>query len=147
MTNDTFVQLNQLVDKFGTEDFAILGFPSSQFKNQCPGATFQQIYNCLKYVTPGSGFEPNFLMFEKSNVNGPVETINPVFAWLKSACGPSGPTLFDTVYVSWTPVMYNDIEWNFAKFLISKTGKIVKRYSSQTYPVFLTGDIAELLLE
>ncbi|GAM25282.1 hypothetical protein SAMD00019534_084570 [Acytostelium subglobosum LB1] len=143
MTNESYTNCNQLVDKFGTEEFAILGFPCAQFINQEPGSNEEEILHCLKYVRPGNNFEPNFMLFEKSDVNGP--TTNSVFTWLKSGCGPSSPTLIPSAYISWTPVMYNDIEWNFAKFLVSKTGELVRRYSPETFPQFLSGDIAELI--
>ncbi|GAM25279.1 hypothetical protein SAMD00019534_084540 [Acytostelium subglobosum LB1] len=103
--------------------------------------------NCITYVQPGNGFMPNFQLFQRSNVNGPVSTINPIFAWLKSGCGPSSPTLIATDLISWTPVLYNDIEGNFAKFLISKSGKLVRRYSSTTMVQDIAGDISDLLNE
>ncbi|GAM25283.1 hypothetical protein SAMD00019534_084580 [Acytostelium subglobosum LB1] len=143
MTNDTYINLNLLMDKFGPQEFAILGFTSAQFNNEEPGHNNQQVLMCLKHVCPGRGYEPNFQLFEKTDVNGP--STSPVFAWLKSGCGPSSPTLMATDLISWTPVLYNDIEGNFAKFLISKTGTLFARFSIDTLAQDLSGVISSLL--
>ena len=44
---------------------------------QEPGANASEI----KYVRPGDGFEPNFDMFAKTEVNGKTE--NPIYTFLK----------------------------------------------------------------
>jgi len=38
-----------------------------------------------------------------------------------------------------------DVEWNFAKFLIDKTGKPVSRFHPRVKPGDLEGDIEKLL--
>lgn len=38
-----------------------------------------------------------------------------------------------------------DIKWNFTKFLVDKTGKVIKRYSPTTEPNKLEGKISDLL--
>ena len=37
------------------------------------------------------------------------------------------------------------IKWNFTKFLVDRSGKVVKRYAPQTKPEELTRDIEALL--
>ncbi len=55
---------------------------------------------------------------------------HPLYQWLTQAAqGAKGPA----------------IEWNFAKFLIGRDGRVVKRYAPQTEPKDLAGDIEELL--
>ncbi|EFA76186.1 Glutathione peroxidase like protein [Heterostelium album PN500] len=141
---DQFKGCNDLVEKFGTTEFVILGFPCAQFMNQSPGSG-DEILLTLKYIRPGNGFQPAFPMFAKSNVNGDPSTVNPVFNWLKSGCGPITQTILETSLISWTPVMTNDITWNFEKFLVSKTGQLYKRYSPQTLPELLAEDIYNLI--
>ncbi|GAM25455.1 hypothetical protein SAMD00019534_086300, partial [Acytostelium subglobosum LB1] len=145
MTYMSYTGCYDLVEYFGTKDFAILGFPCAQFMNQEPGHNEEEILNCLKYVNPADGYEPNFLLFQKSTVNGELDTINPIFRWLKSGCGLPTTTIGLTSMISWTPVMYNDIEWNFGKFLVSKSGRLVRRYTPETLPQFLMEDIANLI--
>lgn len=51
------------------------------FVQQEPGANGTEIMNCLKHVRPGSGFEPNFELTKKIDVNGPSE--HPLYSFLK----------------------------------------------------------------
>ena len=51
------------------------------FLQEEPGANGTEILNSLKYVRPGNGFEPNFELTVKSEVNGPNE--HPLFSFLK----------------------------------------------------------------
>lgn len=48
---------------------------------QEPGDNGTEILNSLKYVRPGGGFEPNFELTEKIDVNGPDEHL--LFTFLK----------------------------------------------------------------
>eukprot|EP01132_Coremiostelium_polycephalum_P000950 gene950-1202_t len=141
MTVPTYTGLNELVDKFGSEGFVVLGFPSNQF-NQEPGKN-NEILNCLEYVRPGSGFQPTFPLFNKIIVNG--AGTDPVFIWLKSGCGPTSNYIGTLQYMNWTPVQTTDITWNFEKFLISRSGILTRRYSPVTFPQLLFDDIADLL--
>ncbi len=45
----------------------------------------------------------------------------------------------------YSPVRASDISWNFAKFLVGKDGKPVKRYSPDTVPSAIAADIEALL--
>jgi glutathione peroxidase len=51
------------------------------FLQQEPGDNGTEILNSIKYVRPGGGFEPNFELTEKIDVNGPDE--HPLFSFLK----------------------------------------------------------------
>ncbi|KAK4324101.1 hypothetical protein Pmani_005245 [Petrolisthes manimaculis] len=91
---------------------------------QEPGVTSDEIYNGIRYVRPGGGFEPLFTLFEKVDVNG--ENENPIFTFLKS-----GSEYTDTDYSSslfYSPLRVGDIHWNFEKFLVDRTGKPFTRY-------------------
>ena len=61
--------------------FSVLAFPCNQFAYQEPGASAREIMNGLKYVRPGAGFEPNFPLFQKIQVNGAQE--DPIYTFVK----------------------------------------------------------------
>jgi len=143
MTVTNYQQLNQLVAQLGTA-LNVLAFPCAQFNNQEP-AHEPEILNCLKYVRPGSSYVPNFPMFAKIAVNG--ASTHLVYQFLKGRCGPTSPEIGDTQYISWTPVNYNDITWNFEKFLITKTGQVYRRYDPTTPPLDLLYDIKVLMAQ
>jgi glutathione peroxidase len=66
---------------------------------------------------------------EKIDVNG--DGVHPVYAYLKSQqSGLLGLTR---------------IKWNFEKFLVDKSGKVVRRFSSLTTPESLEADVKKLL--
>ncbi|KAK1332693.1 hypothetical protein QTO34_007376 [Cnephaeus nilssonii] len=83
----------------------------------------EEILNSLKYVRPGGGFEPNFTLFEKCEVNG--AQAHPLFVFLRQALpAPSDdPTalMTDPKFIIWSPVCRNDVSWNFEKFLVGRT--------------------------
>ena len=135
--------MNALASKFG-DGFSILAFPCNQFGHQTNEKEFE-ILNTLKYVRPGDGYEPNFTMMGKLDVNG--ENAHPLFQYLRTAL----PTTYDDLNglgddfiislaskVLWAPLSRTDIGWNFEKFLINQNGVPVRRYS----PKFPTEDVA-----
>lgn len=102
----------------------------------------------LEHVRPGSGFKPNFMMFEKCEVNG--KDAHPLFTFLKEALpfphdDPSS-LMTNPQYIIWSPVCRNDIAWNFEKFLIGPDGVPFKRYSRHFETIKIQDDI-ELLLQ
>lgn len=120
------MELNALHEELRPFGLTILAFPSNQFGKQEPGQK-HEILPALKYVRPGNGFVPNFLLFEKGDVNGKNE--HPVYTFLKSACPAVGDS-FGDVYgrLFWEPLKLNDIKWNFEKFLVGPDGKPVMRW-------------------
>uniref|UniRef100_A0A8B9J3P6 Glutathione peroxidase 1 n=1 Tax=Amazona collaria TaxID=241587 RepID=A0A8B9J3P6_9PSIT len=94
-------------------------------------ATNEEILLSLEHVRPGKGYKPNFIMFEKCEVNG--GNAHPLFTFLKEALpfphdDPSS-LMTNPQYIIWSPVCRNDISWNFEKFLIGPDGVPFKRYS------------------
>lgn len=120
------MELNALHEELHPFGLTILAFPSNQFGKQEPGQN-HEILPGLKHVRPGDGFVPNFLLFEKGDVNGKDE--QPVFTFLKSACPAVGDS-FGSVYgrLFWEPIKVNDVKWNFEKFLVGLDGKPVMRW-------------------
>lgn len=101
----------------------ILAFPCNQFGKQesgSPAEILEFVGNLKRPVT--------FSMMDKINVNGPLT--HPVFAFLKSKLrGPLG----------------SGIKWNFTKFLLSRDGTAVARFSPAKFPLSFEQNIVELL--
>ncbi|MFM8271819.1 MAG: glutathione peroxidase [Gemmata sp.] len=115
--------LEGLYRKYKDRGLVVLGFPCNQFMWQEPGDATEIRYFCsLKY-------DVTFPMFAKSDVNG--SGAHPLFAHLKRA---ARGTL-------WT----RGIKWNFTKFLVDRSGNVVKRCGPLTAPERLTADIEKLL--
>ena len=114
--------LQELYDKYKDQGFEILDFPCNQFMGQAPGSAEEINTFCtLNYQT-------TFPRFAKIKVNG--KEAEPLFDWLKKEkSGPLGAR----------------IEWNFAKFLINREGKVVERFSSKTDPLKMEEAIKTLL--
>lgn len=107
----------------------------------------EEILNCLKYVRPGNGFEPQFQLLEKVDVNG--KDAHPLFVFLREKLPfPSDNSvalMTDPKCIIWSPVCRNDVSWNFEKFLISPEGEPFKRYSRNFLTSDIEADIKELL--
>jgi glutathione peroxidase len=101
--------LQNLYNKYKDKGFVVLGFPANEFRGQEPGSNAE----IKEFCTAKYGV--TFPMFEKIVVKG--DDINPLYKWLVD----NGPR-------------HEDIEWNFAKFLIGRDGKIVERFAPQTKP-------------
>jgi len=102
--------------------FAVLGFPCNQFGGQEPGDNRQIEQFCTgKYAI-------SFPMFAKIDVNG--NNAHPLFNYLKNEkSGLLGPS----------------IKWNFTKFLVDRSGKVVARHAPTAKPQGLTREIEALL--
>ncbi|KAB0379061.1 hypothetical protein FD755_010639 [Muntiacus reevesi] len=138
--------MNDLQRRLGPRGLVVLGFPCNQFGHQ-ENAKNEEILNCLKYVRPGGGFEPNFMLFEKCEVNG--EKAHPLFAFLREALPtPSDDAtalMTDPKFITWSPVCRNDVSWNFEKFLVGPDGVPVRRYSRRFLTMDIEPDIETLL--
>ena len=114
--------LQKLYDKYRDRGLEILDFPCNQFGHQAPGTEEEiQEFCTLKYNT-------TFPLFAKIDVNG--KKAEPLFSFLKNQKGG---------------IFGNDIKWNFTKFLVSRDGTVVERYSPMTTPEKIEKDILKLL--
>ncbi len=115
--------LENLYTQYRDKGFVIIAFPCNQFGAQEPGSNAEiQEFCQLNYGV-------SFPVFAKIDVNG--ERAHPLYQFLKQeTAGPNGP---------------EEIKWNFAKFLIDKTGKVVKRFDPQTEPMDLAKDVEAYL--
>ncbi|MDN6120130.1 MAG: glutathione peroxidase, partial [Lactococcus sp.] len=64
----------------------------------------------------------------KIDVNG--QTADPLYTYLKSEK---------------TGALTSDIKWNFTKFLVDKSGQVVKRYGSAKKPENIAKDLIDIL--
>ena len=114
--------LEGLQQKFGARGFSVLGFPCNQFGRQEPGNAAQIGQFCA------SNYAVTFPMFDKVDVNG--DNAHPLYQYLRrEKAGLLGSA----------------IKWNFTKFLVDRSGKVVGRYAPTTTPASLTKDIEALL--
>ena len=114
--------LQKLYDQYNGDGLEILGFPCNQFMDQEPeGEAAIESFCQLNYGV-------SFPLFAKIEVNG--ENQHPLYRYLKSH-SPDRPN--------------EDIEWNFAKFLIDRDGEILHRYSARMEPKELVADIEQAL--
>ena len=108
--------------EFAPRGFAVLGFPCNQFGNQEPGNAAQIEQFCSR------NYAVSFPMFAKIDVNG--SNAHPLFKYLTNArSGLLGPS----------------IKWNFTKFLVDRSGKVVARYMPTVTPESLRREIEALL--
>lgn len=117
--------LEELYESFKGRGLVVLGFPCNQFGNQEPG-TEREIRTFCE-----TRYGVTFPMFAKIDVNGPRR--NPIYGFLTSApTTPDGP---------------GDVQWNFAKFLVDRSGHVAARFSPSTAPVSeeVVGAIEKLL--
>jgi glutathione peroxidase len=99
--------LEALYAKYSTKGLVVLGFPSNDFGQQEPGNSKEIAEFC--YNTYGVKFP----MFSKTSVIGP--NASPLYSSLAKLTGT-------------TP------KWNFYKYLIDRSGKVVGSYSSMVTP-------------
>jgi len=115
--------LEKLYRDYGDKGLVILGFPCNQFAGQEPGTSAEIAQFC------SLTYDVTFPIFAKVDVNGP--NTHPIFAALKAAAPNAAGG--------------EDIEWNFNKFLLDRSGKVIARFAPQTEPASLAGDIEKLL--
>ena len=104
--------LQSLYEEYKDRNFVVLGFPCNQFGGQEPG-TNSEINNFCEI-----NYSVTFPIFSKIKVNGPDS--HPLFKLLKN----DKPGIFRT----------ESIKWNFTKFLVNSSGKIIDRFSPRVEP-------------
>jgi glutathione peroxidase len=115
--------LEALYRKYAGRGFVVLGFPCNQFGAQEPGSESEIASFC------STAYDVSFPMFAKIDVNG--EQTHPLYKLLKR----EAPGLLGSVA----------IKWNFTKFLVDRSGKVVRRYAPTDTPQSLEKDIEAAL--
>jgi glutathione peroxidase len=90
----------------------VLGFPCDQFGHQEPGDEAQIKEFC------SLNYDVTFPLFAKIEVNG--AGAHPLYRWLKG----EKTGVFGT----------EAIKWNFTKFLVDRSGRVVKRFAPADSP-------------
>ncbi|GAB4223148.1 MAG: glutathione peroxidase [Francisella sp.] len=104
-------------------DLEVIAFPCNSFGGQEPGSDEEIKKFCE------DNYNVTFPIMRKTKVNG--KDAKPLFIWLKEkAKGVLGTEA---------------IKWNFTKFLVSKDGETVIRYSPKTIPEDLIPDIENFI--
>ena len=115
--------LQSLYEEYKDRNFVVLGFPCNQFGGQEPG-TNSEINNFCEI-----NYSVTFPIFSKIKVNGPDS--HPLFKLLKN----DKPGIFRTA----------SIKWNFTKFLVNSSGKIIERFSPRVEPKYIRSEIERIL--
>lgn len=104
--------LQSTYTKYKDKGFYVLGFPANNFGAQEPGTEAEIKEFCT------SKYHVTFPMFAKISVKG--EDQDPLYKFLTSK--------------ETNPDFSGDITWNFNKFLIDRSGKVVARFTSKDKP-------------
>jgi glutathione peroxidase len=104
--------LQKIYEKYEDMGLVVLGFPANNFGNQEPGNNEEIKEFCsLNYGV-------TFPMFAKISVKG--ADIHPLYEFLTSEEA--------------NPKYAGEVSWNFNKFLIDPSGKVIARFESKDKP-------------
>jgi len=105
--------LQELYEKYGGENFTVIGFPANNFMNQEPGSNEKIKQFCTQ------NYGVTFPMMSKISVKGKDQ--HPVYQWLtiKEKNGE----------------MDSKVKWNFLKYMINEQGELVDVAYSRTKPM------------
>ena len=106
--------LQELYEKYGGDNFTIVGFPSNDFMKQEPGSNEEIAEFCKK------NYGVTFPMMAKTAVKKGKDQ-NPLYAWL--------------THKELNGVEDAKVSWNFNKFLIDENGNWVAHFKSKTAPL------------
>ncbi len=104
--------LQKLHEKYKDQGLAILGFPANNFGSQEPGSDGDIATFCKK------NYGVTFDMFSKISVKG--DDISPLYKQLTAGAGDAK--------------LAGEVDWNFAKFLVGRDGKLVNRFKAKVKP-------------
>jgi glutathione peroxidase len=105
--------LEALYEKYKGQGLVVIGVPCNDFGSQEPGSAEEIKAFCAEK------YSVTFPLMAKIHVKGPEQ--HSLYAALTSKdAGIPGPV--------------GDIDWNFAKFVIGRDGKPVKRFASKAQP-------------
>lgn len=104
--------LEAIYKKYEDQGFVVLGFPANNFMGQEPGTEAEIKDFC------STTYGVTFPMFSKISVTGSDQ--HPLYTLLTSKESD--------------PEFGGDISWNFNKFLIDRSGKIVGRFATKDKP-------------
>jgi len=100
-----YASLESLYQKYQSQGLRILAFPADDFAHQEPGTNGQILQFCT------SKYHTSFDLFSKISVKAPDQA--PLYTFLTDKATD--------------PKFGGDIEWNFAKFLTDRKGRVIAR--------------------
>lgn len=107
-----YAALQELYAKYESKGLVVLGMPANNFGGQEPGTNEEIKEFC------SLNYKVSFPMVSKVSVKG--ADMHPLVKYLTEAENPD---------------FKGDIRWNFEKFLISKDGKLLRRFRSGAGPM------------
>jgi glutathione peroxidase len=107
-----YTALEALHEKYADRGFTVVGVPCNQFGGQEPGTADEIAEFC------SATYGVTFPMTEKVDVNGPGR--HPVYDELVQVADETGRD--------------GDVTWNFEKFLLDGSGKVVARFDPGVVP-------------
>ena len=108
-----YKSLEALYEKYRNRGLRILAFPANDFGSQEPGSNAEIHRFCT------GTYKTSFDLFSKLSVKAPNQA--PLYAFLTSK--------------QTNPKFGGDIEWNFAKFLVGRSGKVANRFPAGHDPL------------
>ena len=121
--------LEAIYTKYRDRGFAVLGFPANNFAGQEPGSDEEIAGFCR------TSFSVDFPMFSKISVAG--ERKHPLYeALIAAEPKAEGTDTFRERLQGYgmTPNAEPEVLWNFEKFLLSRDGEVVARFSPDMAP-------------
>ena len=100
----------KIYEQYREKDFEILAFPANNFGQQEPGTNAEIKTFCY------TEYSLSFPLFSKISVKG--DDIHPLYRYLTEQSQFPG-----------------EVEWNFQKYLVDRSGKVVARYHHRTKPL------------
>jgi glutathione peroxidase len=105
-----YTDLEKMYEQYREKGFEILAFPANNFGQQEPGTNEEIKTFCY------TKYSLSFPLFSKISVKGSDK--HPLYRYLTEQSPFSG-----------------EVEWNFQKYLIDRSGKVVARYHHRTKPL------------
>lgn len=107
-----YAGLEQLYEKYKDRGLVVLGFPCNDFGGQEPGDEPTVAKFCQK------NYGVTFPMFAKVHAKGPEQA--PLYKTLTQDTGEG---------------IKGEVKWNFTKFLVDPSGKVVARFEPKVEPM------------
>ena len=106
-----YIDLVELSKRYSAQQFEVVGVPCNQFGAQEPGTAEEILDFC------SMRYKVDFTLLKKQAVNGAERS--DLYSFLIDSEKGEG----------------KDVSWNFAKFLVGRSGEVVARFSPQTGPL------------
>lgn len=105
-----YADLESMYERYQAQGLEILAFPANNFGKQEPGSNEEIKSFCY------TKYSLTFPLFSKISVKG--DDKHPLYRYLTEQSPFPG-----------------EVEWNFQKYLVDRTGKVVARYHHRTKPL------------